>query len=186
MKTVSQRFARALAFLVAAMLAITGALFNYEASAWSASASTRVVGLGQKTGLGEWSWPVASPRVIVNPFRAPATPYSSGHRGIDLELSHGGEIFAPADGVVHFSGMVASRSVLSIAHSGELLSSYEAVSSELVAGDFVREGQTVGQLTDGGHCAGECLHFGVRLRGEYVSPLLLLGGVPRAVLLPLG
>ena len=29
-------------------------------------------------------------------------------------------------------------------------------------------------------------HLGVRLHGEYVSPMLLFGGIPRAVLLPLG
>jgi hypothetical protein len=28
------------------------------------------------------------------------------------------------------------------------------------------------------------VHFGVRIDGEYVSPFLFLGGIPRAVLLP--
>jgi hypothetical protein len=43
----------------------------------------------------------------------------------------------------------------------------------------------VGTVATGGHCEGSCIHFGVRLHGEYVSPLLYLAGVPRAVLLPL-
>ncbi|WP_443208538.1 hypothetical protein [Salinibacterium sp. PAMC 21357] len=35
-----------------------------------------------------------------------------------------------------------------------------------------------------GHCTRPCLHFGVRVEGEYVSPLNYLSGIPRAVLLP--
>jgi len=36
------------------------------------------------------------------------------------------------------------------------------------------------------HCASACLHFGVRKDGGYLSPLALIGGIERAVLLPLG
>jgi hypothetical protein len=35
-----------------------------------------------------------------------------------------------------------------------------------------------------GHCAATCLHLGARIAREYVNPLLFLGDVPRAVLLP--
>lgn len=135
---------------------------------------------------GEWSWPVAAPRAVLRPFQAPASRYSAGHRGIDIEAEAGTEVFAPADGVVHFSGRVVDRSVLSISHSGDLLSSYEPIDSPLVAGDPVVRGQRVGVVAHGGHCDGGCMHLGVRLHGEYVSPMLLFGGIPRAVLLPLG
>jgi murein DD-endopeptidase MepM/ murein hydrolase activator NlpD len=58
------------------------------------------------------------------------------------------------------------------------------VTSDLMAGDTVRTGDEIGQVQRG-HCAiVACLHFGVRLGGEYVSPLLMLGGVPRAILVP--
>ena len=40
------------------------------------------------------------------------------------------------------------------------------------------------RLAAGGHAAPGLLHFGVRLDGEYINPLILLGGVPRAILLP--
>lgn len=134
----------------------------------------------------DWSWPLAAPRAVLRPFQAPATRYSAGHRGIDIEAAAGVEVFAPADGIVHFSGRVVDRSVLSIRHGGDLLSSAEPIDSSLAAGDPVVRGQSIGVIAHGGHCDDACLHFGVRLHGEYVSPLLLFGGIPRAVLLPLG
>jgi murein DD-endopeptidase MepM/ murein hydrolase activator NlpD len=140
--------------------------------------------------IGSWQWPVGGPRVVVRPYLAPATPWGAGHRGIDIETVGRATddtaliVLAPDDGVVHFAGTVVNRPVLSIEHAGGLLSSYEPVATELRAGQRVHKGDPIGIL-EAGHCAViTCLHFGVRLGGEYVSPLLLLGGVPRAVLVP--
>jgi murein DD-endopeptidase MepM/ murein hydrolase activator NlpD len=130
-----------------------------------------------------WGWPVAQPRVIVRPFVAPESEYGPGHRGIDIASADGADIRSPSDGVVHFSGMVAGRPVLSIEHAGALISSFEPVVSELTAGTPVRRGDLVGTVAPG-HCDGVCLHFGVRLHGQYVSPLNYLGGVARSILLP--
>ena len=129
-----------------------------------------------------WAWPVAAPHTVVRPFLAPATRYSAGHRGIDIAASEP-LVRAPADGTVHFAGTVVDRPVISIAHDGGLLSSFEPVAPVVARGDAVRRGDVIGTV-QGGHCAQPCVHFGVRLDGEYVSPLLLLGGVPRAILLP--
>jgi murein DD-endopeptidase MepM/ murein hydrolase activator NlpD len=131
-----------------------------------------------------WDWPTGGARVILRPFTAPATRYGAGHRGIDIEAS--GPLVAPADGVVHFSGTVVDRAVLSITHTDGYLSSYEPVTTTLVRGDTVRRGQVIGEISAPGstHCRSPCLHFGVRLHGEYLSPLMLLGEVPRSVLLP--
>lgn len=130
-----------------------------------------------------WQWPVDSPHPIIRPFVAPETPYSPGHRGVDIALTTSSDVLAPADGVVHFAGTVVDRPVLSILHPGGLVSSYEPVTSELARGDAVAAGDLVGEVK-AGHCAELCLHFGVRLDGEYVSPLNYLGDVPRAILLP--
>ena len=118
---------------------------------------------------------------ILRPFIAPATRYSAGHRGIDIATS--GEVYAPASGTVHFAGFVVDREVLSIAHQGNILSSYEPVRSMLSVGDAVTRGQPIGTL-EPGHCSELCLHFGVRIDGQYVSPLLFLGGIPHSILLP--
>lgn len=131
-----------------------------------------------------WTWPVTVP-IISRAYLAPAQRWSAGHRGIDLVSEVGTPVLAPDHGVVHFAGTVVDRPVLSIRHSGGLLSSLEPVSTALAAGDPVRRGETVGAVAEpGGHCGQGCLHLGARLDGEYVSPSMLLGGVPPSVLLP--
>ncbi|MGD8167402.1 murein hydrolase activator EnvC family protein [Herbiconiux sp. P16] len=115
---------------------------------------------------------------------APATKYSAGHRGTDLATAPGTSVLAPRDGVVAFAGAVAGRPVVSIDHLGDYRSSVEPVVATVAVGDAVRRGQVIGTVGTGGHCAAECLHFGVRLHGDYVNPRGLIGGIPRAVLLP--
>ena len=132
-----------------------------------------------------WAWPIATPRVVLRTFTAPETAYSAGHRGIDLAAAQGATVYAPAGGVIHFSGVVVDRPVLSIEHAGALLSSFEPVTSTLPAGTVVHRGDPVGVVAAAsGHCASSCLHFGVRLHGQYLSPLNFLGGIPPPVLLP--
>jgi murein DD-endopeptidase MepM/ murein hydrolase activator NlpD len=135
------------------------------------------------TAASLWMWPVSAPHPVVRPFIAPAATYGAGHRGIDIGASVGSPVRAPADGVVHFVGVVVDRPVLSIDQGGGVLSSYEPVAASVAIGDHVHRGQVIGTLL-AGHCASGCLHFGVRVGGVYVNPLLFLGGVPRAVLLP--
>lgn len=135
--------------------------------------------------LGTWSWPVAPPHTLARPYLTPATAYAAGHRGIDIRVDAGSPIRAPADGVVHFAGVVADRPVLSIEHDDGVLSSFEPVTATVVVGDTVSRGEVIGVL-GAGHCAASCLHLGVRVDGAYVNPLLFLGGVPWSVLLPGG
>lgn len=139
--------------------------------------------VGATPASAHWVWPLDPPHTIARPFIAPATQYSSGHRGIDVRGAEGEPVIAPADGIVHFSGFVVDRPVLSIRHPDGLISSYEPVTTSLVAGTEVHRGDTIGALQSG-HCGAPCLHFGVRRHGEYVSPLNYLGGIPRSVLLP--
>lgn len=131
-----------------------------------------------------WLWPVAAPHPLVRTFVAPASEYGAGHRGIDIAATAGAPVLSPADGTVYFSGVVVDRSVLTISHPGGVLSSFEPVVSTVAVGAAVHRGEVVGSVATGGHCSGSCLHFGVRLHGEYVSPLKYLGGVERPVLLP--
>jgi murein DD-endopeptidase MepM/ murein hydrolase activator NlpD len=139
----------------------------------------------RESAARSWAWPVVPPWRVTSAFEAPATRFAAGHRGIDIAARPGDVVLAPADGVVSFVGRVVDRGVVSLAHAGELVSSFEPVESALAEGQEVRKGEQIGILGSGGHCDGACLHFGVRLRGEYVSPMLYLGGMPRAVLLPL-
>ncbi len=138
---------------------------------------------GAEAGAPAWAWPIGPGHSIVRGFVAPLSEYGAGHRGIDIAAPEGAMVTAPDDGVVFFAGVVVDRPVLSIQHAGGLVSSYEPVTSTLAAGDVVQRGQPIGTLI-AGHCNQPCLHFGVRLHGDYVSPLDYLGGIVRPVLLP--
>lgn len=137
------------------------------------------------TASDAWAWPVPAPIRVVSPFRAPPTPYKAGHRGIDLLVEPAATIVAAASGTVSFAGMVAGRGVVAIDHGNGVVSAVEPVAASVAQGDIVSGGDVIGIVTQGGHCTGDCVHFGVRVHGEYVSPFLFLGGLPRAVLLPL-
>ncbi len=132
----------------------------------------------------DWAWPLHRPFRLERPFVAPAHEYAPGHRGVDLAALGDEVVHAPAGGVVAFSGEVAGRGILTIDHGGGLVSTLEPVRSDLEAGVLVARDAPVAQLATGGHAPQGVLHFGVRRDGEYLNPLLLLGGVPRAVLLP--
>lgn len=142
---------------------------------------------------GTWLRPVETE--VVEEFAAPPAPWAPGHRGIDLTVPTGQEIRSPADGVVSFSGVVVNREVLSIDHGAGYVSSFEPVESDLEVGNPVSTGDVVARLDtydDGSHhctaksaTAQPCLHWGVRLHGDYINPLLMLGDLEPSVLLPL-
>src|SRR3954447_4292096 len=140
--------------------------------------------------VGRWSWPLAPVSRVVRGFRVGPSPWSPGHRGVDLAARAGGgaEIRAPANGIVRFAGVVAGRPVLSIDHGRGLISSFEPVISGLHRGQLVQQDDVVGRLSAGPtHCSpASCLHWGVRRNGQYIDPLLLVpGGRGPPVLLPL-
>lgn len=132
-----------------------------------------------------WLWPVDGERSITRGYEAPANPWGPGHRGIDIAVHADQEVRSPAPGTVFFVGMVVNRPVITVAHKGDVLSSYEAVAPAVELGDVVDGGDLLGTVTTGPHCGTSCLHVGVRVHGEYVNPLLFFGGIERAVLLPL-
>ena len=164
--------------------ALAGALLGGVMAAVLAHSSLAAV---PADATDRWGWPLEAPAPIVRPFEAPATPFAAGHRGVDLAAGTGAEVLAPAAGVVYFAGWVVDRPVLSIAHPGGYVTSFEPVDAVVAEGEAVTAGQPVGTLAAGAHClTGPCLHFGLRLHGEYISPLSMLGGIPRSILLPLG
>ena len=178
--------------VAASFAGLLAALVLVLAAPGSASASTVATTVPTARALAivpgpadRWTWPVGPPVVVVAPFRAPPTPYSAGHRGIDVAALPGDPVVAPASGVVSYAGPVAGRGVLSIDHGGGVVSSIEPVAAGVAAGAAVRAGDPVAIVATGGHCDDRCVHLGVRVHGEYVSPLLWFGGVPRAVLLPM-
>lgn len=152
-----------------------------------AAAAPTAEGPEPLSARGTWVWPVDGRRVLLEPFRAPSHAYGPGHRGIDIGADAVGAVVrAPADGVVAFRGTVVDRPLVTIDHGDGLVTTLEPVESDLSPGDAVRAGEVVGSLAAGGHTPRGALHVGVRLHGVYINPLLLFGGVDRAVLLPCG
>lgn len=130
-------------------------------------------------------WPLDPRPTVVHEFDPPPTPYTAGHRGVDLRGRPGQAVLAVRDGTITYAGMLAGRGVVVVDH-GDTRTTYQPVDASVRVGEAVAAGQVVGTLQAGGsHCMPRsCLHLGL-LRGEtYLDPLSLLG--PRPVrLLPL-
>ncbi|ONI49597.1 MULTISPECIES: murein hydrolase activator EnvC [Streptomyces] len=124
-------------------------------------------------------WPLTGRPAVLQGWEPPATPYGPGHRGIDLAARPGDAVVAAATGRVSFAGRVAGRGVLVIELAGSgappLRTTYEPVRGLVDKGDEVVAGQPVGVLEAGPfHCAGGCLHWGLRRGDAYLDPLSLL------------
>lgn len=171
------RFARAVAVVLATVL-LAGSLGP------AALADERGNGGTGRDRADVWSWPVAPPFAIVRDFVAPAHDYGPGHRGIDIVVRGEKSVRAPDDGVVAFAGRVVDRDIVTIDHGGGIVSTLEPVEATVAAGERVLRGEVVGLLAAGGHATPGTLHLGARMDGEYRNPLVLLGAMPRAVLLP--
>lgn len=153
----------------------------------AAAASPVVVGAGAATsGTRAWTWPLAPVPPVAVRFEAPPTPWSAGHRGVDLLAGVGQPVLAAGRGQVTFAGMVAGRGVVVVRHAGGWRTTYEPVDERAASGTLVDAGTPIGVVSaTPGHCAPAiCLHWGLRQAQTYVDPLQLVGRGP-PVLLPL-
>ncbi len=125
------------------------------------------------------SWPLAGRPAVARGWEPPTGPYAPGHRGVDLAADPGDAVLAAADGTVAYAGRVAGRGVLVIEVAGvgepPTRTTYEPVTATVAVGDQVAAGDPVGVLEAGpSHCAGSCLHWGLRRGDVYLDPLSLL------------
>lgn len=123
---------------------------------------------------GTYVWPVVGP--VINGFLPPSSPYGPGHRGIDIAAPIGTPVEAAAGGVVAFAGAIAGSLYVSIDHPDGVRTTYSFLSAIVVhRGDPVAQGDVIG-ASGHGHpsIAVDHLHFGARLDGEYIDPMLLL------------
>lgn len=134
-----------------------------------ASGSAAATGTADATAA-HLVWPVAGP--LVRLFEPSASPYGAGHRGVDIAAPAGAPVHAALPGVVTFAGVVAGRRWVTVHHGGGLETTYGDLDGRGVgAGDRVAAGDRLGRLAAGAvH-----LDWGVRLEGDYVDPLRLLG-----------
>ncbi|MEV6595244.1 M23 family metallopeptidase [Actinoplanes sp. NPDC051346] len=133
-----------------------------------------------------FQWPIPG-TAITRHFDPPPEPWLAGHRGVDLAATPSTPVRSAGAGTVIFTGTVAQRGVVSIAHPGGLRTTYEPLTMiSLRAGDTVQAGQAIGTLSPGhpGCPAPACLHWGLRRGADYLDPLTLLG-LGQVRLLPL-
>lgn len=112
---------------------------------------------------------------VVRSFSPAAAHWLPAHRGVDLLATRGQPVRAPRAGTVVYVGRVAGRPVLTL-RVGRKRFTFEPVRSSQTVGDQVAAGERIGIVGHGGHCAARCVHWGVKLAGEYVDPL---GFLPR-------
>lgn len=112
--------------------------------------------------------PVDAP--IVDPFRAPSSPYGPGNRGVDYAVAAGTEVKAAGAGRVTFAGPVGGHLHVVVLHSDGVRTSYSFLVSVAVGkGQGVAAGQVLGT-------ASVSFHFGARVGDTYIDPLALLAG----------
>ncbi len=127
------------------------------------------------------TWPVQPP-LVERGFEGPEQ-FGPGHRGVDLAAWPGQPVRSSLPGRVQFVGRVAGRSIIVIAHEGDVRTTYLPVKPGVEVGDLVDSADLIGRLAVEPHCpTGPCLHWGARHHETYIDPLTLLPG--RVVLLP--
>ena len=114
--------------------------------------------------------------VIDRYFDAPSGRYGPGHRGIDYGVPAGTRIRAAAPGRVAWAGSVAGNLSVTIDHGDGLETTYSILSNiEVSRGMVVDQSRFIGSAGSGHVGEAGSLHFGVKLRDEYVDPLKYLG-----------
>src|SRR3954469_25434222 len=116
------------AMLLAVTAAITGTVSGTPPTAGAPPPAVRV---------SSWGWPLEPRPTVARPFRAPPTPWSAGHRGVDLVAHVRQPVLSAGRGRVSFSGVVAGRGVVVVSHPGGLRTTYEPVDERLAVGTLV-------------------------------------------------
>ncbi len=101
------------------------------------------------------------------------SPYNYFHTGLDFCGGVGAEIFAPAAGIVVYTGTLTVRGMATmIDHGWGVYSGYMHQSEILVkVGDRVEPGQLIGRVGGTGRVTGSHLHLEIWVGGVQVDPM---------------
>lgn len=110
-------------------------------------------------------------------LRLPVIPdpnWKPGHRGLDIGASTEQMVLAPRSGRVAFAGYVNDVGSVSITTYDGYRHIVTFVEPTVERDDFVRAGEQIGWVSEGGHCIRTCVHWAVKHFGRYVDPRWLL------------
>ncbi|GLZ11270.1 hypothetical protein Acsp04_15050 [Actinomadura sp. NBRC 104425] len=119
---------------------------------------------------------------MLRAFSPPPSPWSAGHRGVDLAARPGEPVYASAAGRVSYAGRLAGKGVVAVTH-GALRTTYLPVRPAVRRGRHVNPGTHIGTVeATWPHCPVTCLHWGLIQGSVYLDPLRLVR--PKVRLLP--
>lgn len=100
------------------------------------------------------------------------------HLGIDLAAAYGSPIVATSDGEVSWADWAGGYGLaVAVDHGGGFQTRYGHMSRlNVVPGQHVRKGEIIGFVGSTGLSTGPHLHYEVRVNGQPVNPMPLLGG----------
>ncbi len=115
---------------------------------------------------------------VSSPFnlrrRHPITRRIRPHKGIDLAARHGTPIYAPANGIVRFSGRQRGYGItLEIDHQNGYRTKYAHLSrimKKARRGRYVKKGQMIARVGNTGFSTGAHLHYEVIVNGRHRNP----------------
>ena len=151
--------------------ALTGHLepqFTYQPHPFATNADTVLGGTAVPS-----LWPVLGR--VTSSFGERSDPFNGEgafHAGIDIATSYGTPVHAPADGVIAKAGPASGygREMI-IDHGGGITTIYGHLSGfAMIAGQIVKQGQTIGYIGSAGRSTGPHLHYEVRVENMPVNP----------------
>ncbi len=112
--------------------------------------------------------------------RDPFNGHGAMHAGIDFKGAMGSPIFAAAEGRVTFAGWKSGYGqAIEITHGNGMLTRYAHLSRiDVIVGQPVAAGATIGGLGSTGRSTGPHLHFEVRINDRAVNPRPFLEAAP--------
>lgn len=129
---------------------------------------------------GKFAWPAPSYTRISDDYGYrihPILKVKQFHNGVDMAAPGGSPILAAYDGEVVAAAYSSSMgNYVMIDHGDELYTIYMHASKLYVKkGQEVKRGEKIAAVGTTGRSTGNHLHFGVRLKGSYVSPWKYFG-----------
>ncbi len=125
----------------------------------------------------QWPLPATGVTSLFGARTDPITGKSRYHYGVDLQGQYGQVVQASAPGQVIYAGWNRGhgRQVI-IQHPGGWRTSYSHLAQQTVTrGQWLRAGQSIGQVGNSGRSTGPHLHLEITRWGSYFDPLDVLG-----------